>query len=66
MTAAACLRLAAVHLLVWFKQPARLTLMAFSAVSFVATSRLSLRWPERKHPTRMFRHFAGFTFRRRS
>jgi hypothetical protein len=33
MTAAACLRLAAVHLLVWFKQPARRPDMAFSAAS---------------------------------
>ena len=68
MTAAACLRLAAVHLLVWFKQPARRTHMAFSvtAIFVAAISRLSLRWPERKHPTNIFRHFAGFTFRRRS
>ena len=37
MTAAACLTLAAVHLLVWFKQPARRTHLAFSVTAiFVA------------------------------
>ena len=40
MTAAACLTLAAVHLLVWFKQPARRTHMAFSGPqSFVAATK---------------------------
>ena len=37
MRAAACLTLAAVHLLVWFKQPARRTHLAFSVTAiFVA------------------------------
>jgi hypothetical protein len=50
MTAAACLRLAAVHLLVWFKQRARRPDMALSRPRPVVTSRLSLRWARAQTP----------------
>ena len=47
MTAAACLTLAAVHLLVWFKQPARRTHLAFPVIAvFVAAIKpFEFVWP---------------------
>ena len=65
MRAAACLTLAAVHLLVWFKQPARRTHLAFSVIAiFVAAIKpFEFVWPESKTPEQYIQHFAGFTFR---
>jgi hypothetical protein len=52
ITAAACVMLAAVHLLVWFKRPARRTHLAFSVIAiFVAAIKpFEFVWPKSKTP----------------
>ena len=68
MTAAACLTLAAVHLLVWFKQPARRTHLAFSvtAIFVAATTPFEFAMAQSANTRPIGSGTADFTFRRRS